>query len=91
MASCRGFLVSSGNAILSVMARYTETVMVRDGGRERAVRVTLDAPAYAGHKASIVFIPENAREWENIVRLSDESRKRRVDWSIFSRTSVLDS
>ena len=26
------------------MARYTETVMVRDGGRERAVTVTIDAP-----------------------------------------------
>ena len=26
------------------MARHTETVMVKDGGRERAVKVTIDAP-----------------------------------------------
>lgn len=30
------------------MARYIETVMVRDGGRERAVRVIIDAPTLDG-------------------------------------------
>jgi hypothetical protein len=30
------------------MARYTETVTVRDGGPERAVRVMIDAPSLEG-------------------------------------------
>ena len=30
------------------MARFSDTVMIRDGGRERAVKVTIDAPSLEG-------------------------------------------
>lgn len=34
----------AGNAILPAMAKFTNTVMIKDGGKERAVKVTIDGP-----------------------------------------------
>lgn len=40
----RNLIFVGSGVILVAMAKYTETVMVRDGGLERAVKVTIDAP-----------------------------------------------
>jgi hypothetical protein len=39
-----GFSVLASGAILNPMAKLIETVVVKDGGQECAVKVTIDAP-----------------------------------------------
>ena len=40
------------------MARFTDTVMIKDGGRERAVKVTVDAPMFKHWRRRLGFSPQ---------------------------------
>jgi len=40
-----GFSVFAPGAMLAPMATLREVVMIKDGGHERAVKVTIDAPS----------------------------------------------